>query len=211
MLFSCGWREGALDDKICPGNFLGQRHLAVDAPQGRGPGKAIALFEPGDLGFPVGSDDDNLVHPRIDSGFEEEGNVVDHHNLRIFSGGLPGQPGLFAGDTGVDDALQPAQPGPVAEHDGAQRLAIEGAIGVEDGLAERLEDLSPGWFARLHDVVSQLVGIDDDRAALLEHSGDRTFARGDSAGESYENHDAELSTQGGAPQETRLTGRLARL
>jgi hypothetical protein len=93
----------------------------------------------------------------------------------------------------------------------SQRLAIEGAIGVEDGLAERVDDLFPGWLARLNDLASELVGIDDNRATALEHAGDGTFPGGDPACQAYEYHGAELITGIRTPQETPLTGCLARL
>ncbi len=88
---------------------------------------------------------------------------------------------MFACDTGVDDAFKPTPLGPVSENDGSQFTAIESLVRVEDGLAERFDDLSPGRLARLHNIAGQLVGINHDRAALLEHLGHGAFTGRDTA------------------------------
>ena len=95
---------------------------------------------------------------------------------------------MLACDTGMDDAFKLTKLGPVSENDGSQRMAIEGAVWIEDGLAERFHDLAPGRFAWFDDVSGQFVGIDDDRAALLEHLGDGAFAGGDAACEADQDH-----------------------
>jgi len=82
---------------------------------------------------------------------------------------------------GVDDAFKLTQFGPVSENKGSQFMAIEGAVRIEDGLAKCFDDFSPGRLARPHDIVGQLVGIDNRCAALFEHLGDSAFAGGDAA------------------------------
>ena len=64
----------------------------------------------------------------------------------------------------------------------SQLTAIEGAVKIEDGLTECFHDLlaRPVYPAR-HNITGQFVGIDDHRAALLEHLGNGAFAGGDAA------------------------------
>ena len=88
----------------------------------------------------------------------------------------------------MDDAFKPTPLGPVSENDGSQFTAIESVVRVEDGLAERFDDLSPGRLARLHNIAGQLVGINHDRAALLEHLRDGALAGSDASCESDQNH-----------------------
>jgi hypothetical protein len=95
---------------------------------------------------------------------------------------------LLALDPGMDDSFKPAQFGPVSENKGSQLTTIEGAVRIEDGLAEGLHDLAPGRPTWRHNVVGQLVGIDDRCAALFEHLGDSSFAGGDAACEANHNH-----------------------
>ena len=146
-------------------DLIGQWYLAADASKGFGAGKAVSFLQAGNLGCPVCGDDDGLIDALVDAGFEEQGDVVDHHRLRVFPCGKSRQPDLLARDTGVNDGFECTAFRRSAKDDGSERLAIEGAVRIEDGLAERFDDLSPGRFARLHDIVGQLVGIDDDRAA----------------------------------------------
>jgi hypothetical protein len=70
-------------------------------------------------------------------------------------------------------------------------LAVNGAIGVEDGFTERVYDLSPCRFSWFDDLPRKFIGIDDNGATLLEHLGDGAFARGDTPCESNDNHGRE--------------------
>jgi len=140
------------------------------------------------LCFAVGGDHDDFIHPLVDASFKEERHVVDHHSVRIILRGLLCESRLFACDTGVDDVFKLAQLDSVSENNGSQFTAIEGAVRIEDGLAEGFHDLAPGRLARLHDFMGQFVGIDDDRAALPEHLGDGALAGGNAACEADQNH-----------------------
>lgn len=162
-------------------DFFRQRHLTVDASDRFSAGETITVFETCDLCLAVGGDDDDCVDSFVYAGFEEERYVIDHHSMWIFSFGLSGEPGLFTRNAGVDDSFKSAQLGPVSENNGSQLTAIEGAVRIEDGLTECFDDLPPGRFARLDDFMGQFVGVDDDRAAMLEHLGDRALAGGDTA------------------------------
>ena len=153
----------------------------MDASDRFSAGEAVSFLEARDLCFAVGGDHDGAVHSLIDASFEEERYVVDHYSVRGFFCRLFCQPCLFVCDTGVDDVFKPAPLGPVSENKGSQLTAIEGAVRIEDGLTERFHDLAPGRLTWFDDFTGQFVGIDNDRAALLEHFGDGALAGGDAA------------------------------
>ncbi len=169
-------------------DFLCQWHLAADASDRFSAREAVSFLEARNLGVAVSGDHDGAVHSLIDAGFEEERYIIDHHSVRVFFCRLFCQPRLFACNMGVDDAFKLTQFGPVSENKGSQLMAIEGAVRIEDGLAECFDDFSPGRLARLHDIVGQLVGIDDRCAALFEHLGDGALAGSDAACEADYNH-----------------------
>ena len=169
-------------------DFLCQWHLAADASDRFSTGKTVSFLEARDLCFAVGGDHDDFVDTFVYAGFEEERDVIDHDCFWIVSCCLLCQPGLFAGDAGMDDSFEYAQLGSISKDDGTQGLAIDGAIGIEHSLSERVHDLSPCRFAGRYDVPRQLIGIDDDGAALLEHLGDGAFAGGNAACEADQHH-----------------------
>ena len=177
-------------------------HLAANAAQRFGAGKIVPFLEAGDLGVAVGGDDDGVIDSLVDAGFEEERNVVDDDSVRINACCLFRQFGLLARHTWVDDVFERTAFGWMEKDDGSECLAIEAAVRIEDGLAECFDDLPPSRLARLHDIASQLVGIDHHRAALLEHLGDGAFAGGDTACEADQDHAAEHTMRVRASQQT---------
>ena len=146
----------------------------------------------------IGGHDDNLFHARVDPGFEQEWNVIDDDGLGVLPSSLSRQSGLLPRDARVDDSLKAAQLGRVAKNDRGHRAAIERVIWVQDGLAERPDDGTPGRGAGLHDLTGEQIGINGIGAASLEHLGDCALAGRDSAGESHENHRRE-DTMGACP------------
>lgn len=173
---------------VCLLDLLGHRQLAADAAQRFGTGKAVSFLQAGNLGCSVCGDDDGLIDSLVDTGFEEQRDVVDDYRLRVFSCGLSRQSGLLSCDTRVNDCFERTAFCWMAKDDGTECLAIEAAVWVQDAPAECFHDLAPGRFARFHDVPSQFVGIDHDRAALFEHLGDGALARGDAACEADQDH-----------------------
>jgi hypothetical protein len=169
-------------------DLLSQRHLAADASKRFGAGETVTFLEARDLGFAIGGDDDGLIDSLVDAGFEEERYVVDDDSVRVFSSGLPCEPFLFSRDAGMNYAFESTAFGWLAEYDSTERTAIEGAVWIEDGLAERFHDFSPSRFAGFDDVMGQFVGVDDDCAALLKHLGDGALAGRDAPCESNQNH-----------------------
>ncbi len=170
-----------IDHDIGQVDFLGQRHLASDSPDGFSAKEAITFLEAGDLGFAVGRDDDGMVDSLFDASFEEERYVVDDDCTRVFSRSLFRQSSLFTGDARMDDMFELPAFFCVAEDDASESLSVERAVLIEDGLPEERDDLSPGrptWFDGL---MGQFVGIDHDRAALLEHLGNGAFSGRDAA------------------------------
>ena len=140
------------------------------------------------MGFAVGCDDDGGIYSFVDAGFEQERHVVNHHGFWICSSSLSGQSGLLPGDAGVDDVFElPAFFG-IAEDDASESLSVERAVLIEHGLPKESDNLSPSRLAWLDDFMGQFVGIDDDRAALLEHLGDGALAGGDTPCKPNEKH-----------------------
>jgi hypothetical protein len=142
------------------------------------------------------------VNSFVYAGFEEEWHFVDDHRMGFAFGDPTHESLLLAGDAGMDDAFELPAFRPIAEDDAPEGLSVEGAVRVEDCLPKYCDDGSTGRLARLHDIAGQLVGIDDDRAALLEHLGDGALAGGDAACEANENHDVEDSMRTLASQQT---------
>ena len=140
------------------------------------------------MGFPVGRDDDRTVDSLVYAGFKQERHVVDDDCVWVLSSRLSCEPLLLACDTRVDDAFKPTPLGLVSENNGSQLPAIEGAVGIQYSLTECFYDLSPSRFAGFDDLMGQFVGIDHDRAALLEHLGNGAFSGRDAACEANENH-----------------------
>ena len=79
--------------------------------------------------------------------------------------------------------LEPAPAIGAGEDDGAERLAVEAAVGLQHRGAELLHDLGERRLARLHDFTGQHVGVDDDRPQAAEHRRDRALAGGDPTGQ----------------------------
>ena len=173
---------------VGPLDFLCQWHLTADASDRFSAGEAVSFLEACNLGVAVGGDHDGCVDAFVYAGLEEKRHFVDDHSMGFVLGDPAHESLLFVRDTWVDDSFKLAQFGPVSEHNGSQLTTIEGAVRIEDGFAEGSYDLAPGGLARLHDIVGQLVSIDNRCAALFEHLGDGSFAGGDAACEANHNH-----------------------
>ena len=98
------------------------------------------------------------------------------------------QAGLPARDTRMNDPFKRPPSSWIMEDDLSQGTTIDAAIGIQHASAEGLDDLPPSRLADLDDCPCQFIGIDQDSPAALEHPGDGTFPRRDSAGQTHENH-----------------------
>lgn len=192
MFSELAQRERPVDSVIGQSDFLRQWHLALDAPDGVGAGEAVSFFQPGDLGFSIGGNDDGCIHSLVDAGLEQQRDVVDDDGLGIVLSGLSGETFLLSCNAWVDDALKHEAFGRLTKDDGAKRVAVKGAIRIEHALAERRDDFLPGRFAWFHNHTGQCIGIDDDGAALLEYPGYSAFPGSHAACESDQKHDADL-------------------
>jgi hypothetical protein len=72
------------------------------------------------------------------------------------------------------------------------RFAIDARLVVEHFTAEALNEQLVPLGSGFVDVVRDAVGVDDDRAAIREHRGDRGFAGADATGEPDQAHGAPL-------------------
>lgn len=110
--------------------FQHERHLAANSPERFSSRQFITLFEPYDLSLTISCHDHGLIHTRIDPGFKEERNVIDHDRLGIFACGLPRQSGLLARDTRMDDSLELSTLCPILKDNLTERLPVDRLITV---------------------------------------------------------------------------------
>lgn len=173
---------------VGPSDFRCQWHLTADASDRFSAGEAVSFLKARNLGVAVGGDHDGCVDTLVHAGFEKERYFVDDHSVGFVSGDPAHESLLLACDAGVDHSFKLAQFCPVTEHKSSQLTTIESAVLIENCCAEGFDDLAPGRLALRHDIVGQLVGIDDGRAALFEHLGHGSFAGGDATCEADHNH-----------------------
>jgi len=173
---------------VCSKSFHRKRHLTVDSPESLGSGEAVPLFQPHDLGFAISCHDDCLVYPLIDTGFEEQRDIVNYDDLRIALGRLSGKSGLLLGYTRVDDLFQLSKLCSVTKHDLSEDLPIDRSVRVQDGFSESAYDVPPCRFAWLDNLARQFIGIDHDGTAFLEHLRHGAFSSGDASSESDQDH-----------------------
>ena len=182
---------GSVQHDVCEPCFFCQRYLALDALKRLCTGEPVPLLEPGDLGFAVGGDDDDAVDALVHTGFEEERHFIDEDSMWSAFGDLADEPLLFAGHSWMNNTFESPEFAAMVKNNGAERMTIDTAIGIQHPCAECLDDLSPGWFAGLYHAPCELVCINDDGATALEHLGDRAFAGGHTACEPHNDHAAE--------------------
>lgn len=188
FLFHYGLVSGSVQYHIGAVDFSSQRHLVLDAPERLVSAQPIALFQTGDLRFTVGGDDHDLVHALVGSRFEQEGDFVYHHRMRRAHGDPAGETLLLPGDARMDDMFKFSEFSAVVEDDVAECLAVDRPVGLQDALAEHLHDFAPSRLPRPDDVPGELIGIDNDGAAALEHLGDSALPGRDSAGQANHDH-----------------------
>lgn len=94
--------------------------------------------------------------------------------------------GLLAcgGDAWVEDGTESGARLGVAEDDGAERGAVEVAIGEAKSGAEGSDDLFEAFGTRRNDLTSELVSVNDSGAAFSQNPLHLALAAGDAAGES---------------------------
>ena len=192
-MFEAGSGLGSVQHNVCKTCFFGKGHLALNASKRFCTGEPVPFLESSDLGFSVGGDDDDRVDALVHTGFEEERHFIDSDGSGSPFGDSTDEARLFAGHSWMDNMFESPEFAAVVKYNGAERMTIDTAIGIQHACAECLDDLSPGWFAGLHHAACELVCINDDGATALEHLGDCAFAGGHTAGEPHNDHAAENS------------------
>src|SRR6266545_1553170 len=134
--------------------------------------------------------DDHHVRAVGQAGLDEQGGVQHDDDVLVVVGlqavGDPGE------DLRVGDLVEDGQLGRVGEDDVGQRLAVDGAVGVQHATAEVVADLVPGMAARHHHLAGDVVGVDDLGAPLGQQRRDRALARRDAPGEPHQQHSRPL-------------------
>ena len=90
---------------------------------------------------------------------------------------------------GVHDRLEPGPGLRVAEHQRSHRRAVEGTVGIQDGVAEHLDDPAQPGRARRHNLSGQAVGVDHDGTTIGQQLGGLRLAATDPAGQTDLDHD----------------------
>ena len=179
---------GAIQNIICQMALLRQRHLISDAAQCLGSRESVSFLETGHLGFAIGSHNDDLIHSFVDAGFEEQRDIVNYDDMRVSSGSLSGESGLFPSHTRVDDSFELSQLRPIMKHNLPESLSVDGLITVQDGPPKSAHNVSPSRFALPDNLTRQFIGIDHDGAEFLEHLCHGAFSSGDASRESDQDH-----------------------
>src|SRR6266851_3278162 len=85
----------------------------------------------------------------------------------------------------MNDGVQLVNPWPpLIEGNFSQTGAVDAGVAIENVLPEPAHDFLVNRFARTHEIVRDLVGINCVRAQLRKHFADQGFAGGDTACES---------------------------
>ena len=190
-MFEAGSGRGSVHHNVCKTCFFGKGHLALNASKRFCTGEPVPFLESSDLGFSVGGDDDDRVDALVHTGFEEERHFIDSDGSGSPFGDSTDEARLFAGHSWMDDTFKLPQFASVVKDDSAERMAIDGTVRAQDGLAETFYDLTPRRLTRLHHLSSESVGIDDRRATALEHLCDSAFSRRDTSCEPHHDHATE--------------------
>ena len=82
---------------------------------------------------------------------------------------------LFCCDPWMDDLLELSKLSTVVEDNFPKRRTVDEPVSIQDPIAKDLHDLAPCGLARSNDVAGEVVGINDDRAAALEHLSHGAF------------------------------------
>ena len=183
-----GFVVRAVQHRIGAADFSRERHLVIDASKRFLPAQTVAPLQAGDLCFTVGRDDDDLVHALMGAGFEEERHFIYDDGMGRALSNVLGEPLLLSCDAGMDDAFESSQLPAVAENKRSEGLTIDRTVRIEDTFAEHAYDIAPGRLPRPDDVAGELIGIDDDGTATLEHLGDGAFPGGNASGQAHEDH-----------------------
>ena len=180
--------QGAVDHVIGEGDFLGERHLALDAAEGFRFGEVVAIVEPLDLGLLVSRHDEHFVHALVRSGFDQDRRIIDHNALGLQGFDRAGELGLFPRHARMDDGIEFLQLGRAAKDDLPKGGAVQRAVRLKRLLAKNARDVFEGRLAAFDDHAGEHVGINKDGSAVLEKTRDTAFAARNATSEPDQNH-----------------------
>ena len=166
------------DRGLTPRTLLGQGHLGPFAAFEFGGGPAAAL-DVLDASLEGGVDEDDGVALLVALCLEEQGCIDDDapHALRAGAVDDLAPEGL---DDGVEHGLEAGALRGVVEDDGGDCLAVDLAVGVQDGGPPPPHEL-PLNVGAIDGGAGVAVGVDDEAAELAEDGGDGGLARTDAA------------------------------
>src|SRR5260370_32273931 len=93
----------------------------------------------------------------------------------------------------MDDGVEAVQLGAVGEDNGAEVCAVHADTSGDHRLPKFLNDVAVSGLARLDELMSEGVGVQDRESHFAQHGGHGAFAAGDSTSEAESEHVRELS------------------
>ena len=166
--------------------------LCGDARPGVGLVHPALLDEAAHADLLGGTDDDHEVVVGAHALLDEQRHVVHDDGVRA---GVVDDLGGSRPDGRVGQRLQVAQCRVVAEHDPAQRRAVERTVGPEHSRAEPVGHGGQRRGARLDDLARHGIRVDDDGAERGELSRHGRLAGPDSPGEAHTQHAGDPSAR----------------
>lgn len=161
---------GIVDDPVGLFGLFGGGPLGRKAALGIFTRETVAVHETIDLPIAAGSHDDDTVHlERIGPGRVQQQRNVNQDD-RVWT--LLADLFYFlldpATDRRVGDSVQPAAGSCVGEDDLTKALPVDGAVWIQNLLAERFDDLPVDFGSGHNDFPGYLVGFNHDRPELSE-------------------------------------------
>lgn len=157
--------------------------------------ESVAILQTFDLKFVRHAHDDEPIHRLIEIVLDDEGGLIKHDGF-IPLERLADEPRASFLDTRMSHLLEFSPSLGIGEHDRAERLPIDRPIRSDD-LGPTRANVVPGGLARLDDLSSERVRVDDRRAECAQISADRALAGRDATCQSIEFHSGEGVPQSG--------------
>ena len=179
-----GHGSGVVNDHISGNRAILATGLSGNPGLGCSTGEPVACHQPLDLGFMISVHRNDKIEVLLLASLNQQRDNVNHHCS------VAGGPFEFGGpslNSRVHNSLEIATGDRVREHNFGKPCPVE--LAVSEYLhAKTVEDRGKPRSARLHDLTSQYVGVNDDRTACSKLGGDHAFPGCDAAGQAYPHH-----------------------
>jgi len=150
LVFGGSAVTGVVDHVVGQTRLLGERHLAADPGQRLLARATVAADEPPDLRRLVGDDDHQPIHVLVVAALDHHRGIEHDDTTKARPGQVDQRSVEPLPDPGMRQGLEPAPAIGAGEDDGAERLAVEAAVGA---YAQKFGEDEELWrvTALLHD------------------------------------------------------------